>query len=99
MHARVHYRVAGFDIANRRWLRGARHLLIAGAAQPGYVLGRLAAQVHLPWQRPANRAISATLPPSPTLRLPPYAEDEPDGLRPPVGFMAPPGTVPPEGWL
>jgi glycosyltransferase involved in cell wall biosynthesis len=51
MQARVYYRVAGFDIANRRWLRGARHLLIAGAAQPSYVLGRLAAQVHLPWQR------------------------------------------------
>jgi hypothetical protein len=51
MQARVYYRLAGFDIANRRWLRGARHLLIAGAARPSYVLGRLAAQVHLPWQR------------------------------------------------
>ena len=54
MQARVHYRVAGFDIANRRWLRGAFHLLIGAAARPGYVLGRLAAQVHLPWERAAE---------------------------------------------
>jgi glycosyltransferase involved in cell wall biosynthesis len=51
MQARVHYRIAGFDLANRRWLRGAGHLLIAGAAKPSYVLERLAAQVNLPWQR------------------------------------------------
>jgi hypothetical protein len=38
----------GFDIANRRWLRGAGHLLIAGAAKPSYVLNRLAARVNLP---------------------------------------------------
>ncbi|HSA83050.1 MAG TPA: glycosyltransferase [Geminicoccaceae bacterium] len=51
MQARVHYRVAGFDVANRRWLRGAGHLLLAGAAKPSYVLDRLAAQVTLAWQR------------------------------------------------
>jgi hypothetical protein len=51
MQARVHYRIAGFDVANRRWLRGAGHLLIASAAKPSYVLDRLAAQVNLPWRR------------------------------------------------
>ena len=51
MQARVHYRIAGFDLANRRWLRGAGHLLIAGAAKPSYVLDRLPGQVNLPWQR------------------------------------------------
>ena len=51
MQARVHYRVAGFDVANRRWLRGAGHLLIAAVVKPSYVLDRLTAQVNLPWQR------------------------------------------------
>jgi hypothetical protein len=51
MRARVYYRIAGFDVANRRWLRGAGHLLIAGVAKPSYVLDRPAAQVNLPWRR------------------------------------------------
>jgi glycosyltransferase involved in cell wall biosynthesis len=46
--ARVNYRVAGFDVANRRWASALRHLLIAGASSPGYVAARLANQLHRP---------------------------------------------------
>jgi glycosyltransferase involved in cell wall biosynthesis len=45
--ARVNYRVAGFEVADRRWMPALRHLLIAGASSPGYVATRLAGQLHL----------------------------------------------------
>jgi len=48
MIARIHYRAAGFDVANRRWLHAAGHLLLAAAARPTYTFSRLAAQVPLP---------------------------------------------------
>lgn len=45
MLARIHYRAAGFDVANGHWLRGAAHLAVAGVALPSYTFARLAAQV------------------------------------------------------
>jgi glycosyltransferase involved in cell wall biosynthesis len=59
LRARVSYRVAGFDIANRRWASALRHMLIAGAANPSYVAVRLANQLHLPGLSAARS--SATL--------------------------------------
>jgi glycosyltransferase involved in cell wall biosynthesis len=53
--ARVNYRVAGFDVANRRWVPALGHLLIAGMSSPSYVAVRLANQLHLPGLR-ANDA-------------------------------------------
>jgi glycosyltransferase involved in cell wall biosynthesis len=49
--ARVNYRVAGCDIANRRWAAAIGHLLIAGSSSPRYVAARLADQLHLPGLR------------------------------------------------
>jgi glycosyltransferase involved in cell wall biosynthesis len=54
--ARVNYRVAGFDIANRRWAPAVRHLLIAGASSPSYVAVRLANQLHLPGMTTTDEA-------------------------------------------
>jgi len=49
--ARVNYRVAGFDVANRRWAPALGHLLIAGTSSPSYVAVRLANQLQLPGLR------------------------------------------------
>jgi glycosyltransferase involved in cell wall biosynthesis len=46
--ARVNYRVAGSDMASRRWGRALGHLLIAGASSPSYVAVRIANQLLLP---------------------------------------------------
>lgn len=66
MLARVQYRAAGFEIANRHWARGTGRLLLAGCARPGYVLRRLSSQVRLPWQEQSDGAETASLePPAP----------------------------------
>jgi glycosyltransferase involved in cell wall biosynthesis len=52
----VNYRMAGCDVANRRWAPAIGHLLIASASSPSYVAGRLVKQLHLPGLRaPAGR--------------------------------------------
>lgn len=61
--ARVNYRVAGFDLANRRWAAALRHTLIAGASSPSYVAVRLANQLHLPGFS-TGQAVSGAEPPA-----------------------------------
>jgi hypothetical protein len=63
MIARVHYRMAGLDIAHGRWLRGAARLALAGCAWPRYVAKRLASQLHKPalarWRRAGGKAVES----------------------------------------
>jgi hypothetical protein len=48
MIARVHYRLAGLDLAHGRWLQGGARLAWAGCAWPRYVAKRLASQLYKP---------------------------------------------------
>jgi len=48
MIARVHYRLAGLDIAHGRWPQGAARLAFAGCAWPRYVAKRFASQLYRP---------------------------------------------------
>ena len=71
--ARVNYRVAGCELANRRWAPALGRLLIAGIASPSYVALRLANQLHLPGFRadPGREArVPSELPGAARLRRP-----------------------------
>jgi glycosyltransferase involved in cell wall biosynthesis len=63
MIARVHYRLAGLDIAHGRWLRGAARLALAGCAWPRYVAKRLASQLYKPalarWRGGGGKAVES----------------------------------------
>jgi hypothetical protein len=46
MIARVHYRMAGLDIAHGHWPQGAARLAVASCAWPRYVAKRFASQLY-----------------------------------------------------
>jgi glycosyltransferase involved in cell wall biosynthesis len=61
MLARVHYRMAGIDLADGRWPQGAARLALAGCAWPRYVAKRAASQFYKPalawWRGGAAREL------------------------------------------